>query len=56
MAWSFYCADEKLNITAESKEELARKVMEHVNEAHHSNITLQDAMQMVNKDAKQSAA
>lgn len=56
MAWSYYCADEQLTITAESKEELARKVMEHVNEEHNSNVTLQDAKQMVDKDARQSAA
>lgn len=56
MAWSFYCADEKMNITADNKEELAMKLMQHMQENHDTKISQQQAMEMINMGAQQSAA
>ncbi|HEY3379831.1 MAG TPA: hypothetical protein VGL77_20345 [Armatimonadota bacterium] len=56
MAWSYYCADEQMNIIADTKEELADKIIEHLEEMHDSTMTYDEAMDSINTNAKEIAA
>ena len=56
MAWTYHCADENMNISASTKEELAAKLMEHMGMQHDKDITMQQAIDMVEQNAKQAAA
>ena len=55
MAWSYMCEDDKVRLTANTKEELADKVMQHANKVHNMSVTRQQALDMVNKGARQAA-
>lgn len=56
MAWTYYCADEQITLSAPTKEELAQQVMDHMKEAHNTTMSMEQARESVEKDAKQSAA
>jgi len=56
MAWSYYCEPDQSTLTAPTKEELAQKVMEHSKEIHGMEMSLEQARESVEKNAKQMAA
>jgi len=56
MAWTYYCEDEQITLSALTKEELTQKVMEHMQESHDTTISMDQARENVEKNAKQSAA
>jgi hypothetical protein len=56
MAWVFHCAKENIDLVADTRERLAEKVMQHMKDRHDTQISLQQAMDMVSKDARQQAA
>ena len=56
MAWTYYCDMDGQTLMATTKEELASKVMQHVNKDHDMNMTMDQAMESVEQNAKQSAA
>jgi len=56
MAWTYYCEDEQITLSAPTKEELAQKVMDHMRESHDTTMSMEQARDSVEKDAKQSAA
>jgi|GEM_PF-2348392 len=56
MAWSYYCEPDQSTLTAPTKEELARIVMEHSKQIHGMELTLDQAREKVEQDAKQMAA
>jgi len=56
MPWQYYCEPDKRNIVAETKAELVEKVMEHANREHQMNMTHDQAVEAVDKDARQAAA
>lgn len=53
--WNYRCDTDNLTLTADSKEELAEKVMKHANEQHDMQMTREQAMESVNKNATQAA-
>ena len=55
MAWVYQCTEDNVRLIADSKEQLAQKLMEHAMQNHQMNMTLQQAMDMVNKGAQQAA-
>ena len=55
MTWTYECAKNEPLITANTKEELAQKIMEHVNAEHGGTMTMDDARQAVNQNAQQAA-
>ncbi len=56
MAWTYYCADDKVTLSADTKEQLAEKMMQHMRSLHNKVMSREEAMQSVNQDARQSAA
>jgi len=57
MAWTYYCADENLSLSAPTKEQLAVVVLEHVKDMHgKEDMTLDQVRQMVAENAKEQAA
>jgi len=56
MAWTYYCESEQITLSAPTKEELAQKVMDHMKSNHDTEISMDQARENVEKDAKQSAA
>lgn len=56
MVWSVYCPDEKMDITAETKEKLATEVVQHLSKLHNKQMTYDQALEMVEREAKQKAA
>jgi len=54
MAWSLVCQADGQKLNADSKEALADKVMQHANSQHKASMNREQAMQMVNKDARQA--
>lgn len=56
MAWTYYCEDEQITLSAPTKEELAQQVMDHMSEAHETDMSMDEARESVETNAKQSAA
>ncbi|MHB9134761.1 MAG: DUF1059 domain-containing protein [Armatimonadota bacterium] len=55
MAWSYFCAMDNMTLTGNTKEELAQKMQQHMKETHDQEISMDQAMEMVNKNAQQAA-
>jgi predicted small metal-binding protein len=55
MAWTFYCSSDQSNLTAGSKDELAMEVQQHVRDQHGRMISRDEAMDMVNREARQTS-
>ena len=55
MAWVYVCEMDNMRLMADTKEHLAQKVMEHANQTHNMNMTMQQAMDSVNENAQQAA-
>ena len=55
MTWTYECASNEPLITANTKEELAQKVMEHANAKHDAHMSIDDARQAVSQSAQQAA-
>ncbi|OPZ80275.1 MAG: hypothetical protein BWY76_03401 [bacterium ADurb.Bin429] len=56
MVWTYYCQMDDVTLAGDSKEELAQRVMEHVNEEHEIEMTYDEALDSVNRNARQEAA
>lgn len=56
MAWTFFCPSDRMTLTADTKEQLTDKVQQHLKSAHNQEVSRTEAMDMVDKGAKQSAA
>jgi predicted small metal-binding protein len=56
MVWTYYCADDDITLAGDSREELAERLMDHVNEEHEMEMTYDDALASVDREGKQEAA
>ena len=56
MAWTYYCDMEGITLSAPTKEELAVRVLDHMREAHNTDMTEEQTRESVEKNAKQTAA
>ena len=55
MAWVYQCPNDNARLLGETKEQLADKMVQHMLDMHDTEITYDQAMQEVMKDAKQAA-
>ena len=56
MAWTYFCANDRMTLSAPNKEQLADKMIEHMQQKHNTSMSRDEAMKQVNQHAKQAAA
>lgn len=56
MAWTYYCEEEQITLSAPNKEELAQQLIMHMRENHGTEMSLDEVRESVERNAKQSAA
>jgi len=55
MAWTYTCESDRAVLRADSKEALADKMRQHLKEQHAQEMSHEQAMEAVNRGAKQAA-
>ena len=56
MAWTYYCNMDQTTLSAPDKDQLAEKVMQHMQQLHGKQMSREEAKESVEKNATQTAA